>query len=36
MMPLLFFFPAIVAAGLFEAASHDLEEVHAFWFGRRE
>ena len=35
-MPLLFFYPAIVAAGMLEAASHDFQQMTDFWFGRKD
>jgi hypothetical protein len=35
-MPLLFYFPAIVMAGLYRAAADDMARMHRLWFGPHE
>jgi hypothetical protein len=35
-MPFLFWFPMIIAAGLYEAASQDVTNFQRAWLGRRE
>jgi hypothetical protein len=32
-MPLLFYFPAVVMAGLYRATVDDMARMHRLWFG---
>jgi hypothetical protein len=35
-MPLLFYFPAIVMAGLYRAAADDMTRMHKLWFSSHD